>query len=66
MCARAGTRPECLIGYHLTPEGRAIVQFGGGTEVSLAAGDVVIILHLDELIARWSHWNTKILSGRCK
>jgi len=38
---------ECLVGYHLTAEGRAVVQFDGGPEVALAAGDVVVVPHGD-------------------
>jgi AraC-like DNA-binding protein len=38
---------ECLVGYHLTAEGRAVVQFQGGPEVALVAGDVVIVPHGD-------------------
>lgn len=38
---------ECLVGYHLVAEGRAVVQFEGETELALAAGDVVIVPHGD-------------------
>jgi AraC-like DNA-binding protein len=38
---------ECLVGYHLTAEGCAVVQFEGGPEVALTAGDVVIVPHGD-------------------
>jgi len=38
---------ECLVGYHLVAEGRAIVQLEGETQVVLAPGDVVIIPHGD-------------------
>ena len=38
---------ECLVGYHLVAEGRAVVQLEGEAEVVLAAGDVVIVPHGD-------------------
>jgi AraC-like DNA-binding protein len=38
---------ECLVGYHLVAEGRAVAQFEGEAEVGLAAGDVVIVPHGD-------------------
>jgi AraC-like DNA-binding protein len=38
---------ECLVGYHLVAEGRAVSQFEGDVEVALAAGDVVIVPHGD-------------------
>jgi Cupin len=38
---------ECLVGYHLVAEGRAVSQFEGEAEVALAAGDVVIVPHGD-------------------
>ena len=38
---------ECLVGYHLVAEGRAVSQFAGEAEVALAAGDVVIVPHGD-------------------
>jgi AraC-like DNA-binding protein len=38
---------ECLVGYHLVAEGRAVSQFEGEAEVTLAAGDVVIVPHGD-------------------
>jgi AraC-like DNA-binding protein len=38
---------ECLVGYHLVAEGRAVVQYEGEAEVALAAGDVVIVPHGD-------------------
>jgi AraC-like DNA-binding protein len=38
---------ECLVGYHLVAEGRALVQLEGAVEVALAAGDVVIFPHGD-------------------
>lgn len=38
---------ECLVGYHLVAEGRAVAQIEGEAEVALAAGDVVIVPHGD-------------------
>ena len=38
---------ECLVGYHLVAEGRAVSRIEGGAEVALAAGDVVIVPHGD-------------------
>jgi AraC-like DNA-binding protein len=38
---------ECLVGYHLVAEGRAVVELEGKVEVALAAGDVVIVPHGD-------------------
>ena len=38
---------ECLIGYHLVAEGRALLHLDGDAEVALAAGDVIIVPHGD-------------------
>jgi AraC-like DNA-binding protein len=38
---------ECLVGYHLVVEGRAVAEFEDGAEVRLAPGDVVIVPHGD-------------------
>jgi AraC-like DNA-binding protein len=38
---------ERLVSYHLMTEGDAIVRFGGGQEVSVTAGDVLIVPHGD-------------------
>lgn len=38
---------ERLVPYHLVAEGEAVVQFEGGPEIPLQAGDVVIIPHGD-------------------
>jgi len=38
---------ERLVGYHLVAEGRAIVRLYDGTEIPIAAGDVVIFPHGD-------------------
>lgn len=38
---------ECVVGYHLVCEGKALVQLAGTADVPLTAGDIVIIPHGD-------------------
>src|SRR5262245_32477518 len=38
---------ERLVGYHLVTEGKALVEIEGSADISLTAGDIVIIPHGD-------------------
>lgn len=38
---------DCLVGYHLVAEGRAVSRFEGEAEVALGPGDVIIVPHGD-------------------
>ena len=38
---------ERVVGYHLLTEGQAVARFGSGQEVTLEAGDVLIVPHGD-------------------
>ena len=54
---------ECLVGYHLVAEGRAVSKFEGEAELPLAAGDVVIVPHGDPHTVCNGHPTTLIDSG---
>lgn len=54
---------ECLVGYHLVAEGRAVSQFEGDAEVSLAPGDVVIVPHGDPHTVR-NGWPATLIDSR--
>lgn len=54
---------ECLVGYHLVAEGRAVSRFEGEAKVPLAAGDVVIVPHGDPHAVSNGHPATLIDSG---
>src|SRR5512132_3570333 len=38
---------ERLVGYHLVTEGKALVRLEGGSDLAIAAGDIVILPHGD-------------------
>ena len=55
---------ERLVGYHLVTEGTALVRLEGAADVSLSAGDIVIIPHGDPHIVTCGVPSTLIDSGQ--